>query len=395
MVALKYSRWGLAKWGATLWLGCGGAWETEAKPAPLVLWHAQDRSQARFLEKVVREVDPAIRLESGVELAPALVTQSQRGLAPAAAIVPADSLSLAAELRLSEIPADLKSPEVPAEHFERATLGGKLHGLPLLDGNHPLLFFNRRWIASAPASWDALREQVRKLPKGGPKGVGWHRTPYFFAPFWRAFGGRPFDDDPGDTAILEKTLAFFASLESDRIVEAKCGFACATDDFLAGRYAFAINGDWALRDAFDRLGEGLGVAAIPNVESGPVHAYRLAHVLVFPNDSLRGPHRGRLLALARHLQSLPVQTRWQNEAFRRPVNAKVPAPSVEVLRTSFAVAAVAPPIRVDARTLFRWGAIGRGTKSSAAPAQAARAIREAYVPPTKPTPVPSTAPEKR
>ena len=140
-----------------------------------------------------------------------------------------------------------------------------------------------------------------------------------------------------------------------------------------------INGDWALAESVKALGDKLGVAAIPRAEGRSVTSSRLGYSLIFPGESLKGAHAKTLRKIAAAFQSIDVQSRWQNEGFRVPVNQKVPAPTQPVLQESLKLAREASPLPADPRLPYLWKAIRRGLedliKGHKTPAQSAQSMQ--------------------
>jgi maltose-binding protein MalE len=344
-----------------------GAQAAPPAAAPsLLLWHNQDEVQTRFLEKLVRDFDPRVRVEGTLELEKALLDRAALGTAPVAALVPSDLLSLHKEFALSEVPAAARDPGVATLHYEALKVNGKVYGLPILDGNHIALLYNKSIVSKPARSWTEIKAQMPEFRARNIKAAGWfYEEPFFFLPMLRAFGGPllPLEGTKLDTPGLRRALDFYRSLSRDGIIPIDCGFDCSMDRFGKGEFAYAIGGEWSFLELSQKMSGKLGVAALPEIDGRPVRPFRSSLVMIFPNRSLEGPLREPLLKLAAYLQGVGAQTRWQEEAWRMPVNSKVPPSSNPILKTSREILATATPLPRGLQMHYYWRAIGRAIKA--------------------------------
>jgi maltose-binding protein MalE len=293
----------------------------------LVLWHTQDKKQAEFLTRLVAEFAAAhglkIRLETGVELGEALLAQADQSLLPDVVLAPSDITGLAEPLRLSEIPPALLTAPITRSLLETVRVRGRVYGVPILQGNHLMLFFNKKLVVSPAATWEALAAATPALAARGIKPVGMdYENAYTFLAFLASFGSWPLVNDRVDldTPACREALHYYRDLSLRMVVPPDCGFDCATKRFYAGEFAYAVNGDWALREARAALGADLGIAALPAIGKRPMTSLSGTHALVFPAGGLAGPKRAALTAFAEFLQTAAVQQRWAREGGRLPVH---------------------------------------------------------------------------
>ncbi len=322
-----------------------------AAPEPVTLWHTQDRTQAKILAGLVKdfsiESGVQVTLETGLDLMEALVVQAEIGKPPDAVLAPSDITSLAARIELHEIPAAMNGGVTP-EMLSTVSLDGRVYGVPVFDGNHLVLYYNRKLVKAAATTWEEL-ETV--------KPIAMHfDAPYSVVPF---FGGSiSFMDRCAEAIQAYKNLAERGVIKRD------CDYTCASDDFYAGKFAYAINGDWAFGDASRALGADLGVAPLPSLNGRKMVSPRATHALFFPARSLEGPRGESLRLLAAYFARPEVQLRWFTAAGRMPA-AKVArdqalkrasGPLAELLRALDDAASIPN----DAKLPHRWVALRRG-----------------------------------
>ena len=152
-------------------------------------------------------------------------------------------------------------------------LDGQHWGVPISNGNHLMLLYNKDLIAEAPADTDAMIAEGQALTSGDVYGLAYNATePFWLVPWLGGFGGKVFADD-GKTPTLNTpemiaTLQFLSDLEfTDGIVPAEADYNGADTLFKEGKAAMLVNGDWSLGDYSQALGDKLGVAALPMVNA--------------------------------------------------------------------------------------------------------------------------------
>jgi len=156
---------------------------------------------------------------------------------------------------------------------EGVQLDGKVWGVPVANGNHLMLLYNKNLIAEAPANTDEMIAKGKELTSGEQYGLVWNQIePFWLVPWLGGFGGKVFADD-GVTPTLNTpemiaTLKFLHDLKfSDKIMPMESDYGGADTLFKEGKAAMIINGDWSLGDYKGALGEKLGAAPIPMVSA--------------------------------------------------------------------------------------------------------------------------------
>ncbi|KAF0127593.1 MAG: maltosaccharide-binding protein [Elusimicrobia bacterium] len=153
------------------------------------------------------------------------------------------------------------------------TLDGHVWGVPVSNGNHLMLFYNKKYSPEAPKNTDELFGFCREKAPA-------FRLDYCLAfdlgePFWAmpwlgAFGGWPLDNKTPtlDTPAMTATINFYLDLKyAKKFVPSECDYNCMDSLFKEGKAAFIINGDWAISTYSNLLGKDLGVAVIPKLSA--------------------------------------------------------------------------------------------------------------------------------
>jgi arabinogalactan oligomer/maltooligosaccharide transport system substrate-binding protein len=157
--------------------------------------------------------------------------------------------------------------------MDAVKLEGKYWGIPISNGNHLMLLYNKELIAEAPKDTDELFAVGKKLTTGGNYALVWNQTePFWLVPWLGGFKGKVFAED-GITPTLNTpemvaTLKFLHDMKFDaKIVPLECDYDGADTLFKEGKAAMIINGDWSIGGYVSVLGDDLGVARIPKVSA--------------------------------------------------------------------------------------------------------------------------------
>lgn len=156
-----------------------------------------------------------------------------------------------------------------------AKLDGKTWGVPIANGNHLMLLYNKSLIAEAevPADTDALIASPATITGTDIIPLTFNQTePFWLVPWLGGFGGSVFAEDGVtptlDTPEMVATLQFLHDIKfTDKLIPAEDDYNTADTVFKEGKAAMIINGDWSLGGYADALGDNLGVARIPMVSA--------------------------------------------------------------------------------------------------------------------------------
>jgi arabinogalactan oligomer/maltooligosaccharide transport system substrate-binding protein len=155
-------------------------------------------------------------------------------------------------------------------------LNGKTWGVPIANGNHLMLIYNKALLPTPPKDTDELISMGQAVTQGDVWGLVYNQTePFWLVPWLGGFGGKVFQDDgvtPNlNTPEMINTLQWLYDLKyTYKIVPPESDYNGADSLFKEGKAAMIINGDWALggyKALTNTVGQNLGVARIPMVKS--------------------------------------------------------------------------------------------------------------------------------
>ncbi len=146
-------------------------------------------------------------------------------------------------------------------------------GVPISNGNHLMLLFNKDMVPEAPADTDAFIVAAKAATTGDVYGFVYNQTePFWLVPWLGGFGGKVFAAD-GVTPTLNTpemvaTLKFLSDIKTvEKIIPQESDYNGADTLFKEGKAAMIVNGDWSLGGYKEALGDKLGVAPLPMVKS--------------------------------------------------------------------------------------------------------------------------------
>lgn len=241
---------------------------------------------------------------------------------PDAVIMPADMLGLS-KAQFSTIPMDWLSNDIPESSRDLAKVNGEIKGIPIIAGNHLVLYYNKKYISQPATSWQDLIRQQKEL--SNVELIGWpYNEAFWILPFLSAFDALPYVNGEIrlDQAGTQEAFQFLARLKQQNLVDATCNYDCTQGKFLSGRLAYTINGSWAFGNFVDELGGDLGVTTLPSIDGKVMRPYKSAHVLAFPNNGVSGNKQQQLRRLAALLQSQQLQRQLWEEKRALPTNVK-------------------------------------------------------------------------
>ncbi len=240
-------------------------------------------------------------------------------------IIPSDSLGMDKFVQFSEIPTPLISNELSDKALQTSTINDRILGVPIVQGNHLILYYSKRFIESPAANWEALINQQQSLPQDVSL-IDWSfMEMYWFVPFITAFGDGPvIEDNPNlDTNAMRDALSFVWGLANSGVVDQTCNYTCAEQNFLNDRSAYVINGIWSYQHYKDELGDDLGIAPLPMIGQRRMQPYFSTIVAAFPRKSLSGPKQEALQSVLRYLQSESFQKKLWYSIQEIPANEMV------------------------------------------------------------------------
>jgi maltose-binding protein MalE len=296
-----------------------------------------------------------------------VMEQAETGNLPDAIIIPADHVGLYKFIKYSPVTPKMFSAQIPLRIWESGKSDGQIYGAPLTQGNHLVLYYNKRLIKEPAHDWQEMLAQKAQLEAKGRSTIAWsYDQPFWLLPFVGAFGGWPLNNGKItlNTPAMTEALEFYITLRTQSLPYPNCSYECTMDSFTSGKVAYTINGDWAGKDFATVLGDDLGVSAIPATHGKKMISTFSTYVISFPNNSLNGPKREALIRLVNSLQSKKVQQQiWEQTASIPVENAAfkdAQANATGYLKQTIALMNDTKPLPADPAMSFIWDAMGKG-----------------------------------
>lgn len=249
----------------------------------IIVWEQEDAQVAPYIDSVFAAFQKLpenkgiriIRTHYQTEdLRSQFQAASLAGVAPDLIMCPSDTAGLFAVSGFIRPVDDL----IDASKYNKAvlqaiTLDGHTWGVPVSNGNHLMMFFNRKYAKIAPKDTDELfkfcanEAKAYKLDYCMAFDMG---EPFWLMPWLAAFGGWPIDNKTPtlDTPAMRSAINFYLDLKfSKKYAPPECDYNCMDSLFKDGKTAFIINGDWAISGYQKHFKKDFGLALIPKVSS--------------------------------------------------------------------------------------------------------------------------------
>jgi arabinogalactan oligomer/maltooligosaccharide transport system substrate-binding protein len=303
--------------------GCARAPDPDAART-IVFWEEEDASVAPFLDSVaegfrrlpgnegVRFARTHYHLE---EQRQQFQTASIAGSPPDLLLSPSDPAgiySISGFILPVDDLFDLSRFNKPA--VEAVTLEGKAWGVPMSNGNHLMLFYNKSLSPEPPRS----TAEIEAFCDGRARELGLPFCWAFFMaePFWAmpwlgAYGGWPIEGRSPtlDTPAMRDALVFLLDQKTRGRVPRECDYNCADTLFKERKVAFIVNGDWAIPAYRKLLGADFGAARIPRLSAtGRWPTPMVSGKYFMLSSSLRGSKLDLVRRFVEYAVSPEVQT---------------------------------------------------------------------------------------
>lgn len=261
---------------------------------------------------------------ASTELKVELLQRASRNQLPDAVIVPGDYIGLD-EIEFSNVPTSWFLNTTGDKNKEAVKLNGQYKGIPIIAGNHLVLYYNKSLVQMPAKSWLQLKQQFGTFGSNIDT-INWsYNEMYWFLPFLGAFESMPLVNDKIqlDTNGMQLAMEYYWQLEQQGIVDSSCNYNCAVERFVSSKSAYTINGVWAMSHFKEELGDNLGIALLPTIEGKPLKPYYSVHALTFPKNSASGSKSKELEALSKFLQSYETQRKIWSTLASLPINKQV------------------------------------------------------------------------
>lgn len=286
--------------------------EVVEKPRLSIVHTHENREFSELLQSFTDETGIALDIiwMDQADLKSRIINISQLNQVPDIIIAPSDNIGLSDYGLFSEVPKELLSKDLLPDSITAVTLNDKVYGVPIIHGNHLLLYYNKTLTQHPPESWQKLIEQKQQLPESVEL-ISWSfMEMYWFIPFITAFGEVPLiKDKPNlDTPAMRQALVFVWQQAKNNIVDIECSYNCAIKKFSEGKVAYTINGIWAYKNLKKELDENLGIAVMPKINGKPMLSYSSSIVATFPKQSLSGENHNSIKKFISYIQSPSFQS---------------------------------------------------------------------------------------
>ena len=321
---------------------------------------------ARFNQESGHRVR-ALQFEPDKIKADILLAAQAKGL-PDLMLVPSDFIGLYQQMRLSPIPDEWFSSELMNNALHYVTLDARRWGMPMMQGNHLMLFYNKALVSAPVTRWQQLAAITPALKAKGVYPVSWpYNDMYYFAAFLHTFGGTPVSKGriTLDTPAMVQALEAYRTVASEQWIDPDCDYDTALTRFNEGKSAYLINGDWAFNDLVKNMGDQLGVALLPDWQTRPMYSMSGAYVITASRKAMEEKdRRDAIQALLTFIQRQDIQQFIYQQGSLLPVNQQAfttisrhPTPLTKVLLEQFTVTI---PMPSDSAMSIAWQAMDKG-----------------------------------
>lgn len=284
----------------------------------IVFWNGHQH--AEYMAKLVDEFQKKTGIEVELhqflssQLRDEVLTQANTNELPDLLYIPGDFVGLYKEINLTPVPEDWMSSQLDVRVRDAGKIEDINYGIPLFQGNHLMLFYNRDFVNKAIQDWDQLQAQRVDFPADMKYPFTWnYREMYWLIPFMSAFDSWPIEEDKItlNMPAMVDALNFYKTLADAGFVDTECDHNCGVDRFKAGQSAYMINGDWVIRDLEKSMGDKLGIAMLPKIKGKAMIPMFSSYILAYPHLA-KGSKKFELLKQF----SLFAQSKFAQEIIR-------------------------------------------------------------------------------
>ncbi|MCP4134890.1 MAG: extracellular solute-binding protein [bacterium] len=239
-------------------------------------------------------------------------------------------------------------------YMDSIVLNGETWAVPILYGNHLMLMANKKYIDELPVNTDQLISRGREARGKNGYGLVYNqKDANWIIPWIGGFGSSIFKEDgktPNiDTKAMVNTLKFLKKLVyKHKITPPGTDYFQADSLFREGKAAMIINGDWAIAEYQEILGENLIVGRIPKVSSTGIYPtpYKSGDYFLIPS-SLPQEKEEVISDFIAYATSEYLQEQQLSQTFRmagiRTIYSKPPASEILINRGSISQLEVCLP----------------------------------------------------
>jgi maltose-binding protein MalE len=306
----------------------------------LNIWHMSKEMDVDFaatasaFSALHPDINVSVHFFPNEELKSSAIRASDQKNAPDIIIISSDNVGYAKLMRLSELPTDMVDSTMPAATVQALQFKNRHYSIPLFAGNHLLMFYNKALVKSPATEWQQLITQHDGFRAQGVETLAInYQEPYWFSLFVSLFGAELTQNDNVslNTDAMRQALQFYRQLGESGVANMQCDYRCVSEGFYQGRFAYAINGTWALAAAKERLGSDFGMILFPPLQGRQIKPLASYIVMVFPNQSLsseKAPQIKQLVTFFRRSENLdPIAEKHYMTTFGQNAKADLPSKS--------------------------------------------------------------------
>ena len=220
---------------------------------------------------------------------------------------------------LSVVPEEY-SKYMDREVWDSMKLEGVQKGLPYLQGNHAIIYYNKEYYNDKPKVWDDLfkvkNEQI--IPFSVDLDVG-----YWVLPFLYTFSAGGKENKLITKEGVQQTINFISEMYTSKKMISATAISDMLTKFENGEIASILNGEWYYKYLLEKMGDKLGVCVIPKINGKQVIGASSSIGMAFPNNSLYGDKKKEMRCFLNYMLSEKIQYTWYKDYYRLPVNKKV------------------------------------------------------------------------
>lgn len=349
---------------------------TNNKNKELIIWHEFDGPGDTSIE-VLEEICRLYSERNDVNVIPEVMNIQvlgdrigairEGGQSPHIAFVPSDMVSFSDIGRYSKVPSERYNGILSERALSTMTIDNELYGVPILSGNHLVVYYNNELFAEAPLAWADIEEAAPAFLSLGITPIAADLTQaYWFIPFLSAFGGWTFIDGKPeiDEPAMKQALAFVKEQMTLGTLASLDGSTDLLEQFIDGKIGAIICGEWIFNHLDKTMREKLSVCRLPRLHAGQSLTFSSSIGFVYPGASLESELREDILAFTSFMLSEECQMLWSNKVQRIPADEKVLQQLAAVSSPNkAAILSQLPysqPLPNDRSIIFVWRAIVEG-----------------------------------
>lgn len=294
----------------------------------IIIWHelsGKGDTCLKLLEKVAKITEKKTGVKFKLEcievawFVKKLDVMKTLEYAPDIVFIPSDML-LYRDADFSKVDADFGEDKVSQEIWETMKYEGVQQGVPVIGGNHAVMYYNKKILKKKPESWDDIRE-IKKENGIIPLSIDLNVS-YWVMPFISSVESWPLVDGKerlNSVGVIEG-FKFLNNLYKEGVLSNLSGPDVMIEKFIGGEIGAIINGEWIYNYLNEKMGEDLGVALIPDIKGKRVKTITSTVGFAFPKNSLNSNKREEIKEFIDYMLSEECQREWFEEVKRIPVN---------------------------------------------------------------------------